>query len=481
MRDEGLFKSDVAERLGIDRKTVAKYWDGPRDDPEKPRYKRRRREIDPYMDYITTRLEKWPKLSAERLYQEIVAEGYDGSRRSVRRAVAAIRPRPIREYKPFETLPGEQAQVDWGHMDRSQLDGAELPVYCFVFTLSWSRMRYVEFVTSLNMATFLASMHRAFEYIGGVPAEVVFDNAKTVVAERVGGVVRYNEELLRMAAAYGFAPKACWSYDPESKGKVESAVKYVKRGFYYGRSFRDLDDLNAQALQWCDEIANRKAHSTTGQAPFERLQQERAYLKPLTVAEPFYVIEERRATKTQLISVEGNRYSVPPMYAQKRVRYRRYEDCIELLDGDRIVDRIELVNGRNREIIADRHYPAHAGKAKRPAHPLQARFEALAPSAKAYLQGLSRSGPGKLREQMERIVDLANHYSVDALERAMQRSLTFQAFGYGQLKRILVRQEKAPQSLRSSPKRRKESAEALAGAAVGVQQRDLSYYRGDWQ
>src|SRR5690606_1386048 len=223
MRDEGLFKSDVAERLGIDRKTVAKYWDGPRDDPEKPRYKRRRRKIDPYMDYITTRLEKWPKLSAERLYQEIVAEGYDGSRRSVRRAVAAIRPRPIREYKPFETLPGEQAQVDWGHMDRSQLDGAELPVYCFVFTLSWSRMRYVEFVTSLNMATFLASMHRAFEYIGGVPAEVVFDNAKTVVAERVGGVVRYNENLLRLAATYGFEPKACWAYDPESKGKVESA------------------------------------------------------------------------------------------------------------------------------------------------------------------------------------------------------------------------------------------------------------------
>ena len=96
----------------------------------------------------------------------------------------------------------------------------------------------------------------------------------------------------------------------------------------------NLDDLNAQAFQWCDEIANRKAHSTTGQAPFERLQQERAYLKPLTVAEPFYVIEERRATKTQLISVEGNRYSVPPMYAQKRVRYRRYEDRIELLKSN---------------------------------------------------------------------------------------------------------------------------------------------------
>lgn len=476
LRDEGLYKSEVAERLGIDRKTVAKYWDGPSDDPEKPRYKRRARKIDPYMDYITRRLAKWPRLSAERLYQEIVAQGYTGSRRSVRRAVAEIRPKQSRQYKPFETLPGEQAQVDWGHMGRIRAGGVEVPLYCFVFTLSWSRVRYVEFVTSLNMATFLASMHRALAYIGGVPAEVIFDNAKTVVAERVGGVVRYNENLLRMAATYGFAPKACCSYDPESKGKVESAVKYVKNGFYYGRSFRDLEDLNAQALRWCDEIANRKVHGTTGEVPFDRLQQERVYLKPLTVTEPLYIIEERRASKTQLISIEGNRYSVPPVFAKKRVRYRRYEDCIELLDGERVVDRIELLKGRRQERIEDRHYPAHIRKAQRTPHPLQARFEALAPSAKEYLKGLSQSRTGHLREQMERIVQLADRYSADALERAMQRSLGFGVFGYGRLKRILERQEKAPETLRTSPRVRKHASSALAGTAVGVQQRDLSYY-----
>src|SRR5690606_24808844 len=91
------------------------------------RYKRRKRKIDPYMDYITARLEQWPLLSAERLYQEIVAMGYDGSRRSVRRAVAEVRPKKKREYKPFETLPGEQAQVDWGHMGRILVDGVKLP------------------------------------------------------------------------------------------------------------------------------------------------------------------------------------------------------------------------------------------------------------------------------------------------------------------------------------------------------------------
>ncbi len=103
LRDEGLYKCDVAELVGVDRKTVAKYWDGPTEEPETPRYKKRQRKIDPYMDYITERLEKWPQLSAERLYQEIVAMGYEGSRRSVRRAVAEVRPQKKREYKPFET------------------------------------------------------------------------------------------------------------------------------------------------------------------------------------------------------------------------------------------------------------------------------------------------------------------------------------------------------------------------------------------
>src|SRR5690606_38105750 len=97
-------------------------------------------------------------------------------------------------------------------------------LYCFVFTMSWSRLMYVEFVVSLNMATFLASLARALEYVGGVPKVILFDNAKTVVAERVGTVVRFNEDLMNFALRAGFTPRACWIGDPESKGKVESGV-----------------------------------------------------------------------------------------------------------------------------------------------------------------------------------------------------------------------------------------------------------------
>lgn len=92
---------------------------------------------------------------------------------------------------------------------------------------------YVEFVVSLNMATFLASLARAVEYVDGVPQVILFDSAKTVVSERVGTVVRFNEDLMNFALHAGFTPRACWVNDPESKGKVESAVKYVKKGFFY--------------------------------------------------------------------------------------------------------------------------------------------------------------------------------------------------------------------------------------------------------
>ena len=117
-----------------------------------------------------------------------------------------------------------RAQVDWGHFGTIVENGARHKLYAFVFTLCWSRVSYVEFIIRGDMATFISCMNRAFEYIGGVPREVLFDNAKVVVSERVGKIVRFNQNLLQFALSSGFTPLACWTNDPESKGKVESQV-----------------------------------------------------------------------------------------------------------------------------------------------------------------------------------------------------------------------------------------------------------------
>lgn len=474
LKEQGLSKRAVAKRLGVSRDTVSKYWDYVQLDQGD--YGPRPQLIDPYRDYITARLREYPELSAHRLYKEIRSQGFQGSERTVRRHVASMRPHRSREYKPFETLPGEQAQVDWGHFGTIIVEGTRYKLYAFVFTLCWSRVSYVEYVIRTDTATFLSCLYRALAYAGGVPREIVFDNAKVVVSERVGKVVRFNENLLHLALAYGFTPRACWAYDPESKGKVESQVKYVRRGFFYGREFKDLTDLNRQALDWCNEEANSRVHGTTGEIPWERLGEERDHLRPLptSTALPF-ILEERRATRTGLIAVEGNQYSVPARWAGKVVKFRRYEKHLELLDGQDVVDSIALAYGRGKRIIRDEHYPQHQRAAQRttPANPLQARFEALAPQAPVYLQGLSRSRVGSLRDQMEKIISLSRAYPPTAISQAMQRALDYGAFGYGVLKRILERQ--ASKALPDLPHTQIQTLST--GLDVQVEKRDLTYYQ----
>ena len=474
LKQQGLSKRAVAKRLKISRDTVRKYWDC--GELSKGSYGPRQKMIDPHRDYITQRLEKFPELSAKQLFEEIKKDGFKGSERTVRRYVEVIRPHKCREYKPFETLPGEQAQVDWGHFGTIVIEGATYKLYAFVFTLCWSRVSYVEFIVRGDTATFLSSLYRALMYVGGVPREIVFDNAKVVVSERVGTIIRFNENLLQYALSCSFTPRACWTYDAESKGKVESVVKYVRRNFFYGLEFNGFTDLNCQALDWCNNRANTRVHGTTGQVPWQRLDDERNYMRPLTALSLPFVLESRYATRTGLISVEGNQYSVPSMWARKRVQFRRYESHLELLDGQDTVDAIKLVYGRGRRIIRDEHYPAHERARERTtaSNPLQARFEGLVPEAPAYLQGLSRSRVGILRDQMERIVALAEDYSPAVLSQAMQRALEYRAFGYGTLKRMLKRLETAPESLPNFTG--SETEQLSTQLNVDVEKRDLNYY-----
>lgn len=477
LKQAGLYKKTVAEILSMDRGTVAKYWDCSNIQKQKPVY-HRGSILDPYKDYIKERLEKWPKLSAERLFYEIKEKGYIGSDRTVRRYVATIRPQESREYKPYDTLPGEQAQIDWGYLGEIIENGQRKKLYVFVFCLSLSRLRYVEFITSLNSSVFNGCIHRALNYAGGVPETILFDNAKTVVSERVGTVVRFNENLMHVALKYGFTPKACWVNDAESKGKVESNVKYVKHGFYYARDFTDIEDLNGQTLKWLDTIANAKIHDTTGFVPKEQLIKEQKYLKPLPpIKEALPVTEKRKATKTSLISIDANKYSVPAQFARKTVQYLRYEDRIEILDDRNVIAIHQLARGKNQTIINDEHYPLHNRLVKKPRNTLQAKFEALAPEAAEYLQGLGRSRHGHLREQMEKIIELAKQYDSTIVSNAMERSLSFGAFGYGILKRIIDRQSKAPGSLPEPPNNAKK-AKLNTPYQIDVERRDMSYYGG---
>lgn len=251
---QGLKVAVIARQVGIDRKTVRKYiargLEVPTYGPRQPRD----RVLDPWLDYLKGRLEAYPGLSAQRLMREIGERGYTGGYSTVRDTVRTLRPAGGRPFAVrFETPPGHQAQVDFAQFRvrfTSAPDSVQI-VWLFSMVLSFSRLIWGRFAQRQTMQTVLACHRAAFEAIGGVPREILYDRMKTaVLGEDEDGRVVYNRTLGEFARHYGFLPKACRAYRPETKGKVERPFRYIREDFFLGGTFRDIDDLNVQFENW---------------------------------------------------------------------------------------------------------------------------------------------------------------------------------------------------------------------------------------
>jgi transposase len=476
LSQQGLNKQQIARRLGIHRETVARYLKGGALPAKKERNVGSRK-ADRYREHLEQRLAKYPELTAQQLYREIKKQGYQGSKRTLRRVVARMREKAgvtERRYRPVETLPGEQGQVDWGHCGRIEIEGQSLPLYVFVFTLGYSRWTYAEFTTSQDMATFLGCHRRAFAAAGGVPAEVLYDNAKTVTTSRVGHVVQLCEGLLRFAAGYGYRPRTCWIHDPEAKGKVENRVKFLKRSFLCGYELSTLEALNGEVNQWCAEVANGEVCAATGVPPGQRLAEEAGALHSLPAA-PIEVamIERRGVSRTGIIHWLGNTYSVPERLQRLTVQVHGFEDRLEVFHGQERVAVLPRLRGTGGRHIQDEHYGPRSGPRSK-GDALQQRFEAIGPTAGDFLRGLARARRGHLREQAEEILGLCDQHGANTVHEALVRAATFGAYSYKTVKSIVARGGKAlPEP--PSPGR---PAPLVVGAypAAVVEERPLDYY-----
>lgn len=284
--NEGLSKSVIARRLGIDRRTINRWIAAgeldrdldapPRYGPRPPRPKK----LDPYAAIIAQRLQDYPELSAVRLLEEVQAAGYTGGYSQLRDYVRSVRPRPAPEPpNRFETPPGKQGQVDfaefrfpWGKR------------YALVVVLGYSRHKWFRYFKRQDMRTLFLGLEEAFRFFGGVPEELLFDQMKAVITKDLrllGGQLVVNEEFLRFAAHWGFTPRACRPYRARTKGKVERPISYIRGNFVYGRTFLNDADLDDQRARWLDK-ANRRVHRTTGEVPLVRFERdERPLLRPL--------------------------------------------------------------------------------------------------------------------------------------------------------------------------------------------------------
>ncbi len=282
------------------------------------------------------------------ILQKLQSDGYAGGITILKDYIHQFRPaKSSPAVKRYETLPGKQAQMDWGITQYVDMRGMVHKTPAFVMILGNSRAKYVEFTKRCDFYSLLRCIVNGFEYYDGVPEIVLTDRMKTIINGMEAGSPLWNRRFEDFASDMGFIPKVCRARRPQTKGKVERLVDYLKDNFLPGRQFEDLDDLNNQAIQWCKQV-DSKPHGTTGEIPLEALKNESLLPLPDKVVRDKYRWETRKVTRDGFISFDGAKYGSPWQYSGKEVRVRICGDCFEAYDGEvRIVNqKIEYTSGR---------------------------------------------------------------------------------------------------------------------------------------
>ena len=279
--------------------------------------------VDSYVEYIKEILEKFPEICASRVFDMIKKRGYPGvSPGHVRRIVSRLR--PVKEKEAFfrlAMLPGEQAQVDWADFGSVSFGKHQRRLSAFVMTLSYSRMIFLRFFYGMKMREFKQGHMEAFEFFGGVPETVLHDNLKTGVSERLGKLIRFNEQFLEFASHYTFSPRAANVRRGNEKGRVERSIQYVRTSFFEGRTWTDIDDLNRQAVEWSlDLSAKRPWPQERTRRVDEVFAEEKEKLLALPAHRfPCWERLQVSVAKTPYARFDGNDYSVPIAYVQSVV------------------------------------------------------------------------------------------------------------------------------------------------------------------
>ncbi len=337
LKKEGHSIRAIAQMSGHSRNTVRRVLRGEHSLQFKTPVKSSK--LDSFKAYLSERYQQY-QLSAVRLLAEIQGMGYDGSLQTLRRFLRTLKApdeRARRVTLRYETPPGQQAQADWAFCGAFPSPaGKPIHVYLFLMVLSFSRLMFIRFTTSMKLPVLIECHQAAFQFFGGWPATVLYDNMKQVRL----GPGKWNEGLLDFCRHHGFAPKTHRPYRPRTKGKVERMVDYVRDNFLAGRSFDSLDDLNAQARHWLDHTANARLHSTTERVPVELFaEKEQAALTPYSTVAPYRVSQpvSRIVSWESLVHYQGSRYSVPPAHAGKTVQVVAAAGMVTIRSGDLII------------------------------------------------------------------------------------------------------------------------------------------------
>jgi hypothetical protein len=257
----------------------------------------------------------------------------------------------------YETGPGEQSQVDWGNA-WVWLGDTEVKIHFFSLVLGYSRRLYAKGYLNERFVNLINGHEEAFRWFGGFTTEILYDNAKTMITSHN---VKTKELILNrqfedFSNHYGFVARFCKPYRPQTKGKIESGVKYLKRNFLPGRRFRDLEHLNQELERWIIEVADARIHGTTHERPAERFSTET--LIPLKHVRPYSYIPaiQRKVSQDSLVSFGSNRYSVPWIYVGLCVDLKIVSAQLLVTTEGLVVATHDLLPGKHQKSISQSHY-----------------------------------------------------------------------------------------------------------------------------
>jgi len=345
---KGWSKKAIARELELDVKTVRKWL--------KKEWQRRRREmaergLDPHRSFLEGR---GPEVgfNGKVLERELQERGWSGHYATLARYVAPLRkswrggPEPVVR---FETDPGQQAQVDWGST-AVKIGGESVRIHVFTMVLGYSRRLYARAYPSEGVGALLDGHERAFSHFGGRTQTILYDNPRTIVLakDETTGRVTWNGTFKDRMDFYGVTIRLCRYYRAQTKGKVESGVKYVKRNALIGQSFTSMEEVNEYLTKWCLETADQRIHGTTHEKPAERFLREELVAVDLRPAPPKELVVTRRVPKDALVAVETNRYPVPFEWVGQDVTVRILYEEVVLHGPDERLVRHSKLTGRHQ-------------------------------------------------------------------------------------------------------------------------------------
>ncbi|NLK64036.1 MAG: IS21 family transposase [Tissierellia bacterium] len=441
LKEKGFSKTKIAEMLGISRPTVIKYIDMDAEEFEKEMESqgKRRKKPDIYREEIISWIKQYTSISAAQIY-DWLEEKYGNLNfnettlrsyvREIRKEYKILKSPVIRQYEAIEDPPmGQQIQIDFGMKKVFNLEGKEITLYVMCFVLSNSRYKYCEWQGRPFTTPDIIRIHEnAFEFYGGYATEAVYDQDHLVLVSENHGDLIYTREFASYLQKRKFSVYMCRKADPESKGRIEKVVDYVKDNFASNRIFLGIDKWNEDCIKWLKRRGNGKIHNTTRKIPAEVFNDERKYLQPVTeklISEFRMLSVTYQVRKDNTVPIKGNRYSVPigtykGPYTYVGVNKIGDEHLIIYdIETKRELAKHEISNEKGKLVKNNNHKRNRSQKIAPWMNQLAEKFSDME-NAKIFLDEIYKDKPRYMRDQLMLIEEALKTTDKTAIDKALE-------------------------------------------------------------